>query len=418
MKQVKSFIKSRQKLVIAVVIILALALPFIVNQVLKQQDIRQRADTANPVTMTLSPTTKTVDINETFDVILTSDTNGNDISALEGYLTFSSNVLNLTEVVGGQNYTVVANTSDQNSSIVIYNNSAQPSMGPNVTIATFRFKAVAAGSSEVKFGSKGVDRPLRIAASGSSTNIPLSSAGEPKGNYTVSTNVSPTRNQDQPPTPTFTPIPTNHPTTIPGTITPTNSPTPTSTPVPTATLAPTATPIPGDTTLSLKVQLPGIGNGPVNLGLNSTPIHPQRETTVEIFDNTNTKVKTVNGIMTYNNSSSNYEGTFSLGPDFSTGSYSVKVKLTNTLLKLIPGIVQITKGASNQSSSTSTLITGDLNNDNTLGVFDWTFMIACVKNESSCTADIEGDADLNDNGSIDELDVQILQRGFAIRDGD
>jgi hypothetical protein len=84
--------------------------------------------------------------------------------------------------------------------------------------------------------------------------------------------------------------------------------------------------------------------------------------------------------------------------------------------------MQITGGVTNASTiwtgTPRNLISGDLNNDNTLGIIDWTYMIACVKNEAACTSAIRGLADLNDNGSVDEIDVQILQRGFALRDGD
>jgi hypothetical protein len=126
--------------------------------------------------------------------------------------------------------------------------------------------------------------------------------------------------------------------------------------------------------------------------------------------------------MTYVPQSSSYFGQFPLGTTFPTGVYTAKIKVNNALYRSLVGSMQITGGVTNASTiwtgTPRNLISGDLNNDNTLGIIDWTYMIACVKNEAACTSAIRGLADLNDNGSVDEIDVQILQRGFALRDGD
>lgn len=199
---------------------------------------------------------------------------------------------------------------------------------------------------------------------------------------------------------------------------PTSSPTLT----PTATLFPTPTLAPNDTAINVNIALPGIGNGASNLGLNATPIHPQRTATLKLYDNTNANVKTVDAVMTYAPQSSSYLGQFPLGATLPTGVYTAKIKVDNTLFRTLIGSMQITSGIANTSTiwtgTPRNLISGDLNNDNTLGVIDWTYMIACVKNEAACTTEIRRLADLNDNGAVDEIDVQILQRGFALRDGD
>jgi hypothetical protein len=199
---------------------------------------------------------------------------------------------------------------------------------------------------------------------------------------------------------------------------PTTSPTLT----PTATIFPTATLAPNDTAINVNIALPGIGTGAENLGLNATPIHPQRTATLKLYDNTSANIKTVDAIMTYVPQSSSYFGQFPLGTTFPTGVYTAKIKVNNALYRSLVGSMQITGGVTNASTiwtgTPRNLISGDLNNDNTLGIIDWTYMIACVKNEAACTSAIRGLADLNDNGSVDEIDVQILQRGFALRDGD
>lgn len=418
MDRLRSVFNKKPRLIAVAVFIVALSLPIVISQVLREQDIRQGAQSANPVSLSFSPFSKNVKVNDVIEVTLKINTNGNDISAVEGYLKYVPADLSLIEITGGQNYTVVNPNTDPNvfKPIVIYNQTANPAIGSDVTLAVIKFKALKEGQTEVLFGPIG-SSPLKIAASGSSTNVTTSQTAS--GNYTVAGNISPTTTDttNTSPSPTTKTEDTNSPP-------PPDSPTqtPTATQVPTATLIPTATSIPGDTGININIQLPGIGKGSASLGLNATPIHPQRNATVQLLDNTNSVVKTVTSLMVFTPDASAYFGQFSLGPDFQSGSYTAKIRLDNTLNKNLSGVVSITKGVLNASTvwtaNPVSLISGDLNNDNTLGVIDWTYMIACVKNESSCTAEIRKLADLNDNGSVDELDVQILQRGFALRNGD
>lgn len=529
MEKIKSFIGNRSRLIIIAILFLALTLPFVINQALKQQDIRQGAQSVSPVTLTLSPATKQLAQNEEFEIKIMIDTNGSDISAVDGSLKYDPTLLTLLGIIGGENYTVQEDTATLNpytQPITIYNSTAHPSIGSSITLATVKFKAVSNGTATVSFGSS-ASKNLQIAASGSNTNAPLSTEGEPSGEYIIGTpatspiptnnarifnynggrdhcrptgkscesalnesevpnsscssylgvNARACRTSGYPPITnsllsecsTLSPdgyvrycipnggeIPTGWTAVTNGdsactdyngvaskcykstflasgnnnmSPTPTAklspnptaklSPTPTSASAPTSTLAPTAAPIPGDTTVTLKAILPGVGSGASNLGLNPTPLNPQRSASIQVVKADNTVAKTVDGILTYASNSSSYTGNFSLGTSFPSGSYTVKLKFNNTLYKAVPGVLQITTGQSaTVNSLTAVLVSGDLNGDNTLGVIDWTFMIACVKSEASCTDNIRKLADLNDNGSVDETDVQILQRGFALRDGD
>lgn len=195
--------------------------------------------------------------------------------------------------------------------------------------------------------------------------------------------------------------------------------------------APTDTIPQGNTGLKFSVKIPGIGQKLVNNEDNQNPINSNRLAFLQIFNDQNgqlleeTTVGTGNSqtkgskrTIVFNTSNYNFEGQIDLGAGFTTGSYTVKLALDNTLRKQLGGIVSITAGKADNAATLTPLTPGDLNQDNTLGVFDWTYMIACIKNEASCTADIRALADLNDNGEVDEIDVQLLQRGFAVRNGD
>lgn len=240
------------------------------------------------------------------------------------------------------------------------------------------------------------------------------------------------------PTPTFTPTPTQ----IPGT-TATNSPTPTAiqntatptdeptaTPTQTGTPTPTSPPAsitqepttaPGDTLLQLTLELPGIGNTNCftasrsgqfdSAGNNCEPENPNRSTVVEIYNGSNQKVAESVAQLRFDGNM--YIGTASA--DLVSGSYSVLVNMNNTLKKRLPGIQVITKETTNQAPSAQ-LVSGDIDQNNILDLFDWNALTACYNN-TGCGVDFPL-SDLNDDSLVDEIDINILSRGFAIRDGD
>lgn len=555
--RIKNFFRTHNRLTIVGIVILALSLPFVINQVLKQQDLRQRASSAPPLTFKFSPSPFTFALSEGIMVDLLMTTNVNDVGSLKLKIIYDPSML----AFNGNEYPSALKELSKTSAngeinIIMLNPSSTKVTGSDVSVLKLLMRALKTGTTTIKVESIEatvagqdsfaiIDNPTNIigtytitsqqmsptpiptsdiciaptglwpngcsctndsqclgkkckpssfdgsgtcadylsptpptsntqhisctdgtspitfnmkspfsaTADGPISSITLTSGDwcawspadninyakcpvkcpelNPAANSTTTTpitlsadNLSFSNNFDTnyndnsgsctyavtcsnigTPYPTLTPIST--------------TPTPTPSPIPTATSAPTPTPAPGDTLLRFAVFMPGIGNGAANLGLNSAPIHPQREGTISLVDENAHLVKTVSGIMQYSSADGFYAGTFALGTTFPTGVYNIKLRMSNTLVKLFPTAMKITTATNNsQSGDKPTLIPGDLNNDNTLGVIDWTLMIACIKNEASCTENVRKLADLNDNGKIDELDVQILQRGFALRDGD
>jgi len=94
--------------------------------------------------------------------------------------------------------------------------------------------------------------------------------------------------------------------------------------------------------------------------------------------------------------------------------------MDNSLWKRIPGIVTITANTDNNPTTQIQLVTGDIDQNNSLTVLDYTNFVKCFKGESECTDSLKIFADLDDDGVVkDDLDdLTILQKGFAVRDGD
>lgn len=211
-----------------------------------------------------------------------------------------------------------------------------------------------------------------------------------------------------------TPTPSLLPTYAPS---PTPTPIPILNPLPTAIIAPTPTPVPGGTTLSMNLLLHGIGRGgdsanPGSAG-NTSPKRVQRNVVVEVLNNQNQLVLTKSGVVMFNASGGNFLGTVDLGSALPTGVYTVKVKTDQFLKALVPGIQNLTQGQTTILPQT-TLVTGDMNNDNKINILDYNILIDCYSDLSparNCSdANKKLSADLTDDGDVNQFDYNLFLR--------
>ncbi len=541
MEKIKSFIKQHNRLTIVMVVLLALSLPFVINQVLKQQDLRQRASIAVPSIQVYMKPGGTTNVGTTTNAYVLLTTSTNDVGSLKTKIIHDPTMVELSNFTFPSKLQVFQEDKSTEGvyGITLLNPDSDVVTGEGLVVVSFQVKALKAGTTKIEVA----HQSTAATATGYYSYLPIDNVSNMIATYTIVNGVTPslapaTANNN----PTITPsgtlrtfnynngkdhcrpagescesvlnesevpnsscssylgvnartcrtsgyppitntllsecstlspdgyvrycipnggeIPTGWTAVVSGDSactdynglaskcykstflanlygdpqpgatlsgTPTLTVVPSATPILTATLYPTPTYNPGETYIKISFSLPGIGVGSANLGLNSTPLNPQRDVWITVLDEANNPIVTnQQGRAIYNPTSGKYEGKIGLGllaptPTLTpalSDKFVVKIKINNSLYKRTPGISTIHYGSPNNSSTDVALVSGDLNNDNTLGVIDWTFMIACVKNEASCTEKTRKLADLNDNGSIDETDVQILQRGFALRDGD
>lgn len=198
----------------------------------------------------------------------------------------------------------------------------------------------------------------------------------------------------------------------------------------------------GDPTkLSFVVGLDSIGTTGTNTvalsnNSNKNPKHPQRTIFVEVLDNSNQKVEEVQGDINYvsDENAVNYGkfiGKVTLGDDFSTGNYIVKVKVDGRLKKQIPGIQRLEAGKINPMDPVN-LIAGDIDNDNKIGILDYGILISCsifAKTDQAkalCNKDESFKllSDLNDDGenentpNVDQLDYGYFIQEYSVQAGD
>lgn len=195
------------------------------------------------------------------------------------------------------------------------------------------------------------------------------------------------------------------------------------------------------TTLSFVVGLDSIGTAgtsTVSLSNNSNknPKHPQRALNVEVFDNSNQKVEEVEATINYvsDENTQNYGkfiGKVTLGDDFSTGNYIVKVKADGRLRRQISGIQRLEAGKINSMDPVN-LIAGDIDNDNKIGILDYGVLISCsifAKTDQAKALCSENESfkllsDLNDDGenentpNVDQLDYGYFIQEYSVQAGD
>lgn len=256
-----------------------------------------------------------------------------------------------------------------------------------------------------------------------------------------------------PPTPTPTPTPTLTPTKTP---TPTQTPTPTATRTPTPTSTPTATRVPtvpqeptatnpptgiltstvtmtptsttAPTTarLGFALKFQAIGNNTAN-SENPNPVHITRQIKIEIFDLQNVKKAETSGNVTYESASGLFKGTIDVN-NIQTGEYSIKIRTDKYLRRLLgketnQPIQRINTGQTPNQMPQSTLIVGDINNDNSLDILDYNEYKNCFgKKAGSASCSNLSKTDLNDDGktdnSSDQSDYKWLFESFRVQKGD
>jgi hypothetical protein len=139
---------------------------------------------------------------------------------------------------------------------------------------------------------------------------------------------------------------------------------------------------------------------------------------VWVFDTYNALVQTTQGIVTYNQTAGNFQGTVDMGT-LSSGLYTVKLKSDRYLQALVPGIQTITAGQAYQLPAV-TLIVGDINGDNQINIIDYNILMGCYSDllpPSNCPSQYASLADLNDDGAVNQFDYNLFLRQLTNKSG-
>ncbi len=193
--------------------------------------------------------------------------------------------------------------------------------------------------------------------------------------------------------------------------------------LPTPTVTPVPTSVPGATKIQLQLFLHGIGKGGDNANTTATGnfslMHPQRQVTIDLYNGQNQLLLSKAGTVSFVSTLGGFTGIVDMGTTVTTGNYLVKIKSPQYLTTLVNGIQTIAKGATFQLPKT-TLISGDISNDNTINVLDFNILTGCYSDltpAQNCTAASKLAADLNDDGNVNQFDYNLFIRELTTRGG-
>lgn len=203
----------------------------------------------------------------------------------------------------------------------------------------------------------------------------------------------------------------------PPTATPTTKPgTPTATPTPT-------TPPASPTKLSIALQLPGIGVGgnlsphhttrTLHLSIYAADVDPTQPNVQPLFDS---KTQT----LTYNSSTGYFTNAGVNVGNLATGDYQLLVKVSGYLRRQYADTSSSTKTIHIESGQTTLvptikLIAGDIGPlYNVMDASDFYAIVGCYKDKANSSTCAVGSqiADINDDGTIDGIDLNYWLLGF------
>ncbi len=182
---------------------------------------------------------------------------------------------------------------------------------------------------------------------------------------------------------------------------------------------------PPHTVFDITVFLHGIGQSGDNTNeeaftlSNKNPLTKTKTLKIEVLEsdpNTSTSVKILekSGIITYQPATGNYTGTIDMGTTLQNKAYTVKLK-GDKYFKKSGGNPTVITGTTIQLPPT-TLSAGDAFEDNNANINDYNLIYSCYSVDSpprSCTAAQKYQADLNDDGNVNQYDYNLFLREIS-----
>lgn len=188
----------------------------------------------------------------------------------------------------------------------------------------------------------------------------------------------------------------------------------------------TPTPAPtGQTSFNISTYLHGIGSSgdnsnPTDSRLsNKAPQHLQRNASVYIYNAQNQLISTSSGIINYASESGNFLGKIDVNSIIPQGVYTVKIKSSNHLMRLVAGIQAINPDQINTLPAV-TLTAGDIVEDNMLNILDYNLLINCYSDlqpAKACTDTEKVSSDINDDNAVNQVDYNLFLREISVQSG-
>lgn len=200
---------------------------------------------------------------------------------------------------------------------------------------------------------------------------------------------------------------------------------------PPATINPTITLTPQansseEAQLNITMLLHGIGNSGDNANptasslSNKNPLRQNRSVSVTLINSSGQIAANKIGTLNYSSTSGNFTGTVPVGTNLTEGDYIVKIKTESFLQKRMQGFIHLLQSSS-VSLTPMTLVAGDANSDNHINILDYNLLLGCYsdfKPAVACDENKKLFTDFNDDGDVNQIDLNLFLREITVQNGD
>ena len=155
-----------------------------------------------------------------------------------------------------------------------------------------------------------------------------------------------------------------------------------------------------------------------------TPNHLDRSITVQVVDGANAVIRTVQITARFDSGKKAYLANVPVNLD--PGTYLVKVRLSNTLTQAQPGFFSVTATTTLVAVPRIVTLIGDVDGNNRVDLADYDLLVGCYSDfapPKSCSADRipspgnQPSVDLNDDGKVNAIDINLILRLFNNQHG-
>lgn len=199
------------------------------------------------------------------------------------------------------------------------------------------------------------------------------------------------------------------------------------TPTPTIalpTLTPPVSPSPsditptGDTIMNISLFFHGIGKAgdavnPLTQG--APPVDAQRYVTLMFLNDLGVQLVGANGTVHYDPQRGSFTGKIILPSTIPAGAYGLQIKVKHYVKKQLTSKVQIIKGTVIPLPDLY-LFAGDADDDDKLTILDYNFIRDCYSDtlpSIACDAAKKSQADINNDGAVNQIDYNLFLREFV-----
>ncbi len=163
------------------------------------------------------------------------------------------------------------------------------------------------------------------------------------------------------------------------------------------------------------------GNSTNGCFSNQKPLHPTRDIKIDLLDDSGSVSASLNGKMTYEQSLGYFRGIGSISASLKEGAYTFKAHTSKYLKKKVI-FTQTVKPGGEYVLPLTDLIAADVDNDNQLSILDYNLIAPCYKypnvTNNTCDQAKIDEVDTDDNGVINEFDLNLFVRELSVRIGE